>query len=415
MHYSPTDVSILIPVYCESDEQVTWFKECLESALNQDCPVVVVSDASPKPINHIIHDLWETRIKHVRLPTNRGVAYARNVAADLAGTKLLYPLDADDTIRSDAILALVESFRGIPTYSDIRKFGIEEVPHYKLLDFDCDLIYNKVGLASVNVLHTKEQWSSIHGWKEDIDFYEDGEYNARLMISYCGVRLPLPLVNYRQYPYQRTRKYKKRAAQQGKIVRNMIMRYGNMASRGCCGKGRVSRVASMSVASSQSAKGVLRMNTLPSDMPGSQGDRVLATYVGGQGRGKHYYRGLHTKYGYKVLYGEHYYVDPRDLKEPGDTLSRSLFVKVVQEKPAEVKEVKKPKVSPRKPRKTPKKAPIESTNLVEPLPDIRNMKWYSEIRHTEFEPEAAAKLYKIEKNGKARVKVLAYLKKAAKS
>lgn len=417
--YSVGDVTIIIPVYCRTQEELGWFGECLESAQEQDCPIVVVSDGSPKPVGVI-----PTGVVYYELPENRGPSFARNVATDLVSTPLILPLDCDDTLRSDAVKSLVEAYDGTPLYPDLSKFGTEDTPHYQLLEFSCEHLYTKVGLASVNVLHKKEQWKAVGGWNEFIHFYEDGEYNARLMLSYCGRRYPEPLVNYRIHPSQRTNTNKGIAGTQTKKILEIIRGYSSM----CCGN----KARRMQRALPQQVSNVRRAKMDSSDLPGTQGERVLALYVGGRGPGKHYYRGPVTGWPYKVQKNEMYYVDPRDTKFEGDPVSKSLFIRVLRDtgKPAPQKE--EVVRAPRKVEveKTPvvEKAPVEEKAPETPetpkkpvmfkpkeeLPDITNLRWQKEIRHMDFTPEQARKLIDIEKTGKGRVKVIEHLEKFLK-
>lgn len=409
--YSTNDVTIIIPVYCTTDESVKWFQECLSSALRQGCPVQVVSDASPKPVNHIIESMWQERISYWRMPEHIGVSSARNLAVMHTKTKLFLPLDCDDTIRDGAITELVEHYDETPLYPDVRKFGDEEDEHYQLLNFACQHLYEKVGLASVCVLQSKEQWKKVGGWSEHIDFYEDGEYNARLMLTFCGERYPHPLINYRIHSGQRTKINQHRSRQQALTILQLIKEYPSM----CCGKNRKNSASSMQQGSNLIRSG-LEMEA--PNLPGTQGDRVLAQYVGGQGKGKHYYRGPNTKYAYKVKYGQYVYVDPLDAKEEGNPISRSLFIRVsraVEESIAPETLPKAPEKVERTPRKKVKKAPVlfKEKEVSKPLPDINNLRWQKEIRHMEFSPEQAKTLIAIEEGGKGRTKVLEHLRKYA--
>lgn len=414
--YSVDDVTIIIPAYCPTEESVGWFEDCLESALKQKCPIVIVSDFSPKPVYHIVKDLWEPQVTFHELPEHKGVSFARNKAVSLATTDLIFPLDCDDLIVEGAIEQLLQVYDGTPLYVDLSKFGEEEVEHYNLLNFDCQHLYKKVGLASVNVLHQKAQWQKVGGWNEFIDLYEDGEYNSRLMLTYCGHRYPVPLIKYRIHNGQRTRINKAKSGPQVRKILAIIREYPDM----CCGKNR--RVESPA---SQSNSVIRSSQMKAANLPGMSGDRVLALYTGGKGRGKHYYRGPGTKFNYKVLYGEHYYVDPSDAKDEGVHVN-SLFVRANRDVPSPsevrvippVEEVKPPvKLEPRK---APVKTPVTTQDpprffnkeAEEALPDIVNLKWAKEIRHMEFTPDQAKKLIPIEEKGLGRVKVLAHLKKS---
>lgn len=389
--YSAGDVSILIAAYCTTEQQVEWAYDSMLSALAQDtAAVIVVDDASTEPLKFPI---GVTVISH---GVNKGVSASRNAAAAFASTPLLICLDADDTFRDGAITSLLGAFDGTPLYPDLAKFGDENVPHYNLLDFKCDHLRNKVGLAPVNVLHKKEQWEAIGGWREDIDFYEDGEYNCRLMSRYCGKRFPYPLVNYRIHPLQRTQTNKYRVPQQVMKIRAINQETMNMAGS-CCGKGKKNL---------PTALGGKVMTTNPDELPGTQGDRVLALYTG-KNKAKHYYRGPVTRYPYKVVAGGYYYVDQVDAKEPTDQVSTSLFVihRSNEIAAAAVPVERVPKVN------VPKE-PVAVAESTEPSPvfDISNATWKA-IRAMQFEPEQARELHRIEKNGKARKSVLNHLKK----
>ena len=153
--YSVEDVTIIIPAYCATDESLVWFAECLESALSQGCYVSIASDASPRSVYGIIKEFWDPKISFSKVSEHRGVSFARNRAVRHSQTDLIFPLDGDDTLRLDAIAELVDIYDGMPLYPDVRKFGNEDIPHYELLEFDCRHLYEKVGLASVGVLHSK--------------------------------------------------------------------------------------------------------------------------------------------------------------------------------------------------------------------------------------------------------------------
>jgi hypothetical protein len=151
----------------------------------------------------------------------------------------------------------------------------------------------------------------------------------------------------------------------------------------------------------------------------------LAEYVGGKGRGKHYYRGVGTNFPYKVKHGEAYYVDPQDARTKTER-SNSLFVTVQRDVPEPTPEVAQavtklaaepavrltPRVAPEEKTPVEKKAPPRffKKENEDALPDIANLKWQKEIRHMEFTSAQARQLIKIEEAGKGRVKVLAHLK-----
>ena len=176
--------------------------------------------------------------------------------------------------------------------------------------------------------------------------------------------------------------------------------------------------------------------------PVDSGGRVLAHYVGGSGRGTHYYQGLVTKYQYKVLFGQYLYVDERDTKTPDDTTNRSLLVKAgTPSKPATkvtINTAQPPAVSQKTtPARTPVRTvqdmasskapsvselPIETNKVLdvahEPetqnLPDVRNMT-YRQVVTATITPQEAKELLKAETgaDGLNRSGVKQHLKKLA--
>ncbi|MCJ7760381.1 glycosyltransferase family 2 protein [Candidatus Bathyarchaeota archaeon] len=410
------DVTIVLPVYCKTEQSLQWLDECLESACNQNCSVVVYDDGSVVSVDGIINKYPVT--KFVKGSRNVGVSYARNRAISHSTTSLILPLDCDDRIVDGAVEKLYSVWNGIPVYPDIKKFGIEDIPHYALLNFDCSHIINFVGFTSVNVLHLKSQWRDIGGYDESVDFYEDGEYNARLLGNYCGVRYPEPLIEYRIHSDQRTAHYNSRAKEYALKLLDKIRRY-NMPCKSCGGSrysemvGRsspekVQRGDPVTVRLDQSQENV----TLPLEFEG----KVLVQYAGGEGKGRHYYNGPATRTPYKVQAGSYMYVDQSDTSEANNT---SLFNKVkrhgqtpteqVAPRPVVEQKVDEPKVAEevvvsRSPRKSADKAPV-----IDELPNISVMSW-KEIQNLDMTPEVAKKLLSFEEGGRNRSKVMNLLK-----
>lgn len=316
---SRDDVTIIIPAYCENTEQLLWLDECIESALKQGCKVIACDDFSPlRPYNVFVK--YRKKMVGMYSTQHFGVSATRNAAITAADTELILPLDSDDRLVDGALEKLLEYWDGeTPVYPDIRKFGTEEVPHYALLDFDCDHIFNYVGFTSVNVLHRRDQWQDVGGYNKDIDFYEDGEYNAKLLCKYGGIRCPYPLVEYRMHPNQRTKRYAKEASIYAKRILNQIRR--NLMPCAGCGKRKTK--------SNFEGGGIVQGTFIqdPTNMPLEQGGMVLAQYVGGQGRGKHYYQGLSSKILYRVTYGVYVYVKSQDTRAANDAANPSMLIK----------------------------------------------------------------------------------------
>lgn len=333
-------VSIIIPVYIKDEQSAIWLEECIDSAIQQDCEIVLWNDGSP-----YIYDLWKyldaKAYTHFNIfadgsKENHGVAYARNRATELATQPFIFPLDCDDLLVPGAIKKMLDAWNGNPIYPDVEKFGEIVVPHFRLLEFSCEALLKYVGAFPTSVLQLKEQWSSIGGWDESIDFYEDGEYNARLMANYCGQRYPEPLLRYRFHSSQRTKRYNNVAGKYTKDLLPKIRSY--VMAKTCCGG---SRRLSFGNTTTKSATGFeqvtvsdvsVQVEFLSGELnvPLEADGKVLARYTGGFGKGKHVHNGNVTGKPYsRIVFGDLVYVDPRDAKDTDTGENpKSFFVKI---------------------------------------------------------------------------------------
>lgn len=339
-------VTILIPAYCPTEESLHWLEDCIDSALKQDCKIVVYDDGSPLDIYHVT-ELYRphSNIAVGGSRDNHGPAHARNRAAELATTELIFPLDCDDVLAEGAIAKLYEEWDGTPIFPDLWKFGDKNDAHFRLLDWSCKLQKQKLGIAPVNVLHSVDQWKFVGGWDEQYsrqDIYEDSEYNVRLFYTYCARNLHLPLVGYRQHPGSRIKQHGQDSAI---LARQMLQKVGGYSDMGCCGKKR--RTPSNAPAVQPQAMTSQQLLAQVQQLPGEVDGRVLVRYVGGKGKLRHYQRGKHTKYPYKVTYGQLLHVDPNDARFPDEPEAVSPFVRIVKE------EDKKKPIPERKPHKKP--------------------------------------------------------------
>lgn len=423
MHNLLKDVTIIVPIFVTTPEALGWLKECLASAFAQKCNVVIYDDGSTLDLEPVLgiylHEYKFAKSEHY------GVSHARNMAINIAKTDLILPLDCDDRLKPNAISELLEYWNRyhVPIYPDVTKFGDINVAHYPLLDFACDHIKNHVGFTSVNVLHSKAMWKQIGGYDESLDFYEDGEYNARLLGTFCGVRCPKPLVNYRIHANQRTNIFKSQSAKYAKQILEKVRNY-SMPCPGC-GKRRTASLNKIGTVSANrnttNRNSAIREPRIVANLPNlnvvqdpnlmsvmNDKGELLAQYIGGKGRGKHWYRGISTGTGYRVKYGLYLYVDKTDVKDPGDTTGHSSFVRVVRPAPkveqAPIAVVEPPKMPT--PVRTAVK-PVAKTPVWQ-APDIAKMKMV-DIMNLELTPAQAAVLLEQEETGRTRAKVIAWL------
>lgn len=324
------DVTIIIPVYCPTEQSVEWFHECLSSCLTQGCAVVAVDDNSPQRVDDVVklyaHDKNFAYYRYTE-PLHRGVAIARNLAVDIVGTQLLLPIDCDDMFVPNAVAIFMQHWRGQPLYSDVEYFGDRVIPHFNLKEFSCIELARAVSLASVNVLHSVQQHHQAGRWNEQISLYEDGEYNSRLFGDNCATRIPLPLIRWRQHSGQRSKQ--EIAAQAARDIMPLIRK--NVMGRKCCGSGDtpIDSGVQQSGVNNMTGDGrpqFFRFSTTIPSLPGAEEDLVDALYIGGKGKATHYYRGRVTQYNYSVVHGEVIKADKRDTVNSPEDFQKGLLV-----------------------------------------------------------------------------------------
>lgn len=313
-------ISIITPAYITSQDGLDMLRQCLDACAPQTEGMVVWDDGSTVSLEPLIQSYPE--VTFIGGGPNRGKSYARNQAVQVAPYELIYPVDADDWIRADALDILYRNWDGKPLYSNLIKVHVGNIQEpYDLLDFDCDAaMYHSI--ASVNILHTKEQWAAVGGWAEGVNLYEDWEYNQKLMWLFCARKLNQRLVYYRLHGAQSTEvaseedKGRAHAWVAARVRQFINSRRSEMP--GCCGSKRSGTAAtelSQSVRTIQPQGGtVMRsvqsvdlsttvesLSALGTTKPGY----VKARYVGGRGMGKHSRRGMASRRKYqRVKYGD---------------------------------------------------------------------------------------------------------------
>ena len=332
-------VSIIIPAYLKTLNEAVWLSECIQSALENDCEVIVWDDGtSIVDVQNLVYTMnygYKIGVNKVRgSAENMGVAAARNSAVKLSTQPFILPLDCDDILKPGSVKKLLDAWTGKPVYSDVEKFGDVVVPHFALLDFSCEELLKNVGPYPVSVLHTREQHDAIGGWDESLDFYEDGEYNARLMMEYCGQRYPEPLLRYRFHEGQRTQKYRGLESKYIKKIMSLNRSKYNMA--GCCGGRRKTMFGKIFNQSYGVSDTSIQKSDVSVQVQFSAGElaipleadgKVLARYIGGHGKGKHVYKGNASGFAHKrIQFGDLVYTDPRDVKDSDNGFNMSSFL-----------------------------------------------------------------------------------------
>lgn len=309
-------ISIITPAYVTTQMDFDWLRQCLDYCAPQTDGMVVWDDGSTVSLEPLIQSFPEVTFLG---GTHYGKSYSRNHAVQAAPYDLIYPVDADDWIDQDALGVLYGYWDGTPLYSNLIKVHEGDVRQpFDLLDFDCDAAMRH-SIASVNILHTKEQWAAVGGWTEGVDLYEDWEYNQKLMWLFCARKIPQRLVYYRQHSRQSTQIATPEQDGQAKAwvaarVRQFINRRSNVPG-GCCGSRRSGtsgasgpiRTVQPQAATVQRIAQSVDLSTTVSNLSEIGVPRpgwVKARYVGGRGMGRHNRRGMASRKSYRVKYGD---------------------------------------------------------------------------------------------------------------
>lgn len=217
-------VSVLIPVHMVGEEEGKWLTQAIQSVVDQtyqDWEIVVVNDASPRRVTWqkrtfgldkgfprakdvMFYDMPRPPRTGVGAP--QGVSAARNFAARMATGELLLPLDHDDFLEPDAITWLLEGWNnhGGLIYGDLKLFTSDHDAERTWKSKEgCNALLQDV-VAWNTSLFSKADWTSVGGWNEQLKFFEDWDFNLRLIEhNICLNHISRVVAWYRQRPDSR--------------------------------------------------------------------------------------------------------------------------------------------------------------------------------------------------------------------
>jgi len=319
-------VTVIIPAYLKSEQDLIWLEEALESVLAQTvhCRAIIVENGSS-----YFGDL-SGRVSIIH--SVKGLSAARNAGIRACETEFFFPLDCNDWLPENALEILLGKYPGSGfVYGSTMLFrhergdGDQHLYDAKPYDF---LEVMKMVYFPNGALQKKADWETIGGYREDLPFLEDWDYWMTAgERGICGTAIPDTVYWYRQHAgIVVTHKNSKEWDE----VKRLIQSYHRDIYKGrypemCCGNKdlRVPFVAP--------TQGALA--------PGADG-MILIEYVGGNA-GTMTFRGPVSGARYKaggVI--KKLYIDQRDAvtgkkKEPGflemNDHGSALFVQVAEE------------------------------------------------------------------------------------
>jgi len=210
-------ISVIIPVYCNSEEKRTYLVEALNSVKVQsfkDFEVIIIDDNSPFDIKDIVEDISRHQnVIYVRNEQNLRQAGARNLGVKMAKGKFIAFLDHDDiwnenkleeqykTITKDLDIGMVFSkleMKIMPNSSlDILKINQDNIPI--ISDFLTLFKNGNYIISASGVMVKKQILEEIGLFDERYTSMDDFDAWLKIAENHKIVFIPKILASYRIY------------------------------------------------------------------------------------------------------------------------------------------------------------------------------------------------------------------------
>lgn len=124
-------ISVVIPTYNGNEH----LGEAIQSVLDQtysNFEIIIVDDASPEDVSHVVNSFSDARIRYIRHSKNRGAVAARKTGVDVSSGDIIAFLDQDDLFHKQKLETHLNYFLENPetgmTYNDrFEVQGLEKV------------------------------------------------------------------------------------------------------------------------------------------------------------------------------------------------------------------------------------------------------------------------------------------------
>lgn len=172
-------------------------RSCLDQILFSPITfeIIVVDDGSSDNSLELLN-MFSGQIKVVKHEFNKGVAAASNSGIRAAAGEYIIRLDADDFLNRFSIYTLAQILIENPkigfVYSD--HFRVDENGYkQEKITLDTD---EKIYDHGAGIMFRREVFDKVGPYDEGLTNCEDFDFFARVMSSYKGFYLPLPLYRY---------------------------------------------------------------------------------------------------------------------------------------------------------------------------------------------------------------------------
>lgn len=193
---SPT-VSIVITSFNRESYIARAIRSCLDQILFAPITfeIIVVDDGSTDHSLELLN-MFSEQIKIVKHEVNKGVAAASNSGIRAATGDYIIRLDADDFLNRFSIYMLVQILEENP------KIGFVYTDHFRVdekgykqekITLDTD---EKIYDHGAGIMFRREVFEYVGPYDESLRNCEDFDFFVRVMRSYKGFHVPLPLYRY---------------------------------------------------------------------------------------------------------------------------------------------------------------------------------------------------------------------------
>ncbi len=193
-----------------------YLRECIESALTQDCEVIVVDDGSTDGTRNII---WKYKNVKYLYKKNGGTASALNMGIKYATKDWIHWLSADDVLYPNVVVTLLLNIKSpnciyytnydiIDENSNLIGEFIEPIERNDKTEEQRfqEMLGNYYGNGSSTMIH-RDVFRYIGGFNESLKHSEDYDFMLKAMShGYDMILIPFKSLLYRRHPDQLSNK-----------------------------------------------------------------------------------------------------------------------------------------------------------------------------------------------------------------
>ncbi len=213
--FNDIKVSVIIPVYRAEQHIERCSRSLFEQSMAENIEFIFVDDCSPDNSVHILNNVLEAYPKRkantiiVRLPSNQGIANARQRGLEEAHGEYIIHCDSDDWVDKDIYKTLYDT--ALSTRSDVvmcdyvLEFGNKKCRKHitkseSPVEVCCNLLRGRIHNGLWNKLIRREIYDKVTPWFiPNMNLFEDVALVPRLIINSKSVAfIAKPLYHYSQ-------------------------------------------------------------------------------------------------------------------------------------------------------------------------------------------------------------------------